>query len=46
MVSIMTEEEERLYPMQCIGIISSVPDYEIWGEEDIPVNGRIWIYVK
>ena len=46
MVSIMTEEEERLYPMQCIGTISSVPDYEVWGEENIPVNGRIWIYVK
>lgn len=45
-VSIMTEEEERLYPMQCIGIISSVPTYETWGEENIPIDGRIWIYIK
>lgn len=45
-VSIMTEEEERMYPMSIIGTISAVPDYEEWGEEHIKVNGRIWIYVK
>lgn len=46
MISIMTEEEERLYPMSIIGIISAVPDYEEWGSDNILVNGRIWIYVK
>ena len=45
-VSIMTEEEERMYPMSIIGTISAVPDYDEWGEDHIKVNGRIWIYVK
>ena len=45
-VSIMTEEEERMYPMQCIGTISAVPDYETWGENNINVDGRVWIYVR
>ena len=53
-VSIMTEEEERLYPSRIIGTISSVPDYEIWHagtqenieKEEIKVNGRIWIRVR
>jgi len=29
-ISIMTEEEARLYPWCIIGTISAVPDYEIW----------------
>lgn len=46
-VSIMTEEEEMKYPSRIIGIISAVPDYEIWhGGADVVVNGRIWIKVK
>lgn len=50
-VSIMTEEEEEKYPSRIIGTISAVPDYEIWhggdeGQEEIPVNGRIWIRVR
>lgn len=45
-VSIMTEEEEVKYPSRIIGIISSIPDYEYWGEKHIKVDGRIWIYVK
>ena len=51
-VSIMTEEEERLYPMQCIGTISAVPDYDIWqsgsikNPEEIKVNGRVWIRIR
>ena len=51
-VSIMTEEEERMYPNMIVGTISEVPDYEIWhaGSEsnstEIKVNGRIWIRVR
>lgn len=51
-VSIMTEEEERLYPNMIIGTISEVPNYDIWhaGNKDnsteIKVNGRIWVKVK
>lgn len=51
-VSIMTEEEEKLYPSRIIGTISEVPDYDIWycGQEDEPeqreVKGRIWIRVR
>lgn len=50
-VSIMTEEEERLYPTRIIGTISEIPNYEIWhcGDKDTPpikVDGRIWIYVR
>ncbi len=50
-VSIMTEEEEEKYPSRIIGTISEIPNYEIWhcgdqGEEEVKVDGRIWIYVK
>ena len=45
-VSIMTEEEEEKYPSRIIGTISAVPDYEVWGTENIKVNGRIWIKVR
>lgn len=45
-VSIMTEEEERLYPSRIVGTISEVPTYEIYGDNDAKVDGRVWIYVK
>ena len=45
-VSIMTEEEEEKYPSRIIGTISEIPDYEKWGEDEVEVNGRIWIYVR
>lgn len=51
-VSIMTEEEERMYPNMIVGTISEVPDYEIWhaGSEsnstEIKVDGRIWIRIR
>ena len=51
-VDIMTREEIREYPERIIGTVSEIPDYEIWhagecdGKSDIPVNGRIWIYVR
>ena len=45
-VSIMTDEEEQLYPSRIIGYISAVPDYENWGTGNVKVDGRIWIRVK
>lgn len=51
-VDIMTREEIREYPERIIGTVSEIPDYEIWhggtqeGDEDVSVNGRIWIYVR
>lgn len=52
MVDIMTREEIIKYPDRIVGIVSCVPDYEIWGggkdadRESVKVNGRIWIKVK
>ena len=46
-VSIMTEEEEMKYPSRIIGIISAVPDYEVWhGGVDVVVDRRVWIKVR
>ena len=45
-VSIMTDEEEQLYPSRIIGYVSAVPDYETWGTGNVKVNGRIWIRIK
>lgn len=51
-VDIMTREEIREYPERIVGIVSEIPDYEIWhagaqdGNHEIQVNGRIWIYVR
>ena len=58
-VDVMTREEIREYPERIIGIVSEIPDYEIWygghagnKEEEndkpieVPVDGRIWIYVR
>lgn len=45
-VTKMTREEIKEYPDRIIGYVSSVPAYDTWGEEDVAVNGRIWIKVK
>ena len=45
-VSIMTEEEERNYPTCIIGTISAVPEYSVWGPNNIKVNNRVWIKIK
>lgn len=45
-VSKMTREEIKEYPDRIIGIVSEIPDYEIWGEDNVAVNNRIWIKVK
>lgn len=45
-VSKMTREEVQLFPDRMIGTVSAIPDYEYWGENNIPVDGRIWIKVR
>ena len=45
-VDIMTREEIINYPDCIVGTVSEIPDYEIWGTDNIQVDGRIWIYVK
>ena len=50
-ISIMTDEEARLYPWCIIGTVSEIPDYEEWqcGDEktiSLKVNGRIWIRIR
>ena len=41
-----SREEIKEYPDCIIGIVSEIPNYEIWGSENIKVNGRIWIKVR
>lgn len=45
-VSRMTREEIKEYPECIIGTVSAIPSYEYWGENNVAVNGRIWIKVK
>ncbi len=53
-VDIMTREEIIQYPERIVGTVSEIPPYDTWygssnkKEEGtaIPVNGRIWIYVR
>lgn len=45
-VSQMTNEEAREYPWLIIGTVSAIPDYDTWGEDNIKVNGRIWVRIR
>ena len=45
-VSKMTREEIKEYPDRILGIVSEIPDYDTWGENNIKVNNRIWIRIK
>lgn len=52
----MTQEEIIKYPDRIVGIVSEIPNYNIWYsldpdnpdvlKEEIQVNGRIWVYVR
>lgn len=44
-VSKMTREEIKEYPDRIIGYVSAIPSYETWGENNVKVDGRIWIKV-
>ena len=51
-VDVMSRIETILHPECIIGIVSEIPDYEVWhgGSKetpvDIKVDGRIWVYVR
>lgn len=51
-ISKMSRREIRKYPDRIIGIVSEIPNYKMWQggspEEPvfIPVDGRIWVYVR
>ena len=42
----MTREEIKEYPDRIIGLVSEIPEYETWGENNVLVNGRICIKIK
>ncbi len=41
----MTREEIREYPDRIVGVVSEIPQYEIWNN-GIEVKGRIWVNIK
>jgi hypothetical protein len=41
----MTREEIREYPDRIVGVVSEIPQYEVW-DNGIEVKGRIWVKVK
>lgn len=45
-VSKMTREEIINYPDRIIGTVSEIPNYEVWGQNDVKVNNRIWIRIR
>lgn len=45
-IDIMTREEMVQYPDCIIGIVTEIPNYNSWGPNNIPVDGRIWIMVR
>ena len=45
-ISKMTREEIREWPDRIVGYVSEIPNYEIWGSDQVEVNGRIWIKIK
>ena len=45
-IDIMSRLEVILYPDRIIGTVSCIPEYENWGENNVAINNRIWVYVK
>ena len=51
-IDIMTREEVIQWPDRIVGTVSSVPEYEEWGDisdlnrPPVKINGRIWIKVR
>lgn len=44
-ISIMSREEIKEYPDRIVGIVSEIPEYELW-DDRVSVKGRIWIKVR
>lgn len=45
-IRLMTSEEAREKPWCILGVVSSVPNYNVWGITLIQVDGRVWIKVR
>lgn len=45
-VSKMTREEIKEYPDRMIGTVSEIPEYKVWGSNNIHVGDRIWIRIR
>lgn len=45
-ISKMKTWEKILHPECIIGYVSEIPQYEIWGQHNTSVRGRVWIRVK
>lgn len=44
-ISKMSQDEKLAHPECIIGYVSCVPTYEVWGDRNTKVDGRIWIKV-
>ena len=42
----MSKIESFLHPKRVIGTVSSIPDYDTWGTDNVKVDGRIWVNLK
>jgi len=38
--------EKILHPESIVGFVDELPTYDTWGNDNIPVNGRIWIRLR
>lgn len=45
-VSKMKFWEKILFPDRILGVVSEIPNYEIWGSNNVVVDKRIWIKVS
>ena len=45
-ISLMTREEIKEWPDAIIGYVSEIPEYKIWGTDNIEINNRIWVKIK
>lgn len=45
-LSKMTREEIKEFPDRIVGIVSEIPTYKTWGEHNVLVDGRVWVYVR
>lgn len=45
-VDVMTRTEVKANPECVLGTLSSIPKYETWGDNNVYVNGRIWMKLK
>lgn len=45
-IRLMTSEEAREKPWCILGVVSSIPNYDVWGATLVEVDGRVWIKVK